>query len=79
MLKFNNVYKPKRTDIFITSEKSSLLEVRDIQRQCIENANRLANFPSSFTEYFFKYTATKSILYSLTQQYQYKISKFLTC
>lgn len=53
MLKFNNVYKPKRTDIFITSENlSSLLEVRDIQRPCIENANRLANFTSSFTEYF---------------------------
>lgn len=52
MLKFNNVYKPKRTDIFITSENlSSLLEVRDIQRPCIENANRSANFTSSFTEY----------------------------
>lgn len=62
MLKFNNVYKPKRTDIFITSEKSSLLEVRDIQRQCIENANRLANFTSSFTEYLIYSNKVNSLL-----------------
>lgn len=62
MLKFNNVYKPKRTDIFITSEKSSLLEVRDIQRQCIKNANRLANFTSSFTEYLIYSNKVNSLL-----------------
>lgn len=62
MLKFNNVYKPKRTDIFITSEKSSLLEVRDIQRQCNENANRLANFTSSFTEYLIYSNKVNSLL-----------------
>lgn len=62
MLKFNNVYKPKRTDIFITSDLSSLLEVRDIQRPCIENANRLANFTSSFTEYLIYSNKVNSLL-----------------